>query len=113
MDYSFYLGKATHEYPSFIILSSIAFGWGVADGIWNSVGSAVCADTFQDAKQRRGLFSAYRLLQSLGMMCFFITADYATFMPKIYAFGGVLIVSCLVLLNLIQTNKLYIHMPIK
>ena len=25
----FYLGKATHEYPSFIILSSIAFGWGV------------------------------------------------------------------------------------
>ena len=100
----FYLGKATHEYPSFIILSSIAFGWGVADGIWNSVGSAVCADTFQDAKQRRGLFSAYRLLQSLGMMCFFITADYATFMPKIYAFGGVLIVSLLGIIKF-NTNK--------
>ena len=73
-------------------------------GIWNSVGSAVCADTFQDAKQRRGLFSAYRLLQSLGMMCFFITADYATFMPKIYAFGGVLIVSLLGIIKF-NTNK--------
>ena len=79
----------------FVVISCISFVWGVADGIWNSVGSAVCADTFDDAKQRRGLFSAFRLLQSIAMVFYFISPTTTTFIPKVLSLGGVMIVTLL------------------
>jgi MFS family permease len=80
---------------SFVVISCISFVWGVADGIWNSVGSAVCADTFDDAKQRRGLFSAFRLLQSVAMIFYFISPTTTTFIPKVLSLAGVMIVTLL------------------
>ena len=80
---------------TFLLMSVIAFAWGVADGIWNSCGSALCADTFEDATQRRGLFSVFRLMQSVAMMAYFVKPGATSFIPKLIFLAAVLGVSLL------------------